>query len=229
MKYFIFTAILLLSFPAMAFDLFGSSKYETKLPELQKYLDFVKKDGRCDLAVAIIPRSSATKILKGIYERYPSILRCVGDLTFHEGTIKEFSGCTAFHLSPTNKLMSSFVPPSYGGDYNVTKGKKCSATFDELVKTPLGPMIRLEVGKVLSGEEGYGGTPLFGGRGADFESESFLIYSTDQKYTDWYFKEKKAMEANFKAAYPKAKAEGKLNTYANGETIKAPVTDEKMP
>ena len=54
---------------SIAFELpFGNSKYETKDAKLKKYLDFVKKDDRCDFVVAIAPRSSATKALKGIYE-----------------------------------------------------------------------------------------------------------------------------------------------------------------
>lgn len=220
---------ILVATPVQAFDLFGSNAYETKDPALQKYLEFVKKDGRCDFAVAIAPRSSSTKIQRSIYDRYSSILRCIGKVTFREGTINEISGCTAFYLDPTNKRTSSFLPPQFGGDYSIAKGKGCSEAFDELVRMPVRHYTSISVGSILSGKEGLGGTPLYGGHGADLESESFLIYSNNKKFTDWYFSEKLKTEEEIRKVYLKAKKEGSLNPYVSGEIIKSPVTDEKTP
>ncbi len=225
---------LLLGVQLQAFDLPSFSEtHEPKDSRAQKYLDFVKKDGRCEMAIAVVARSSGTKIMKSLREKHYSAIRCLGDVTLSPGTIQEVSGCAAFLLSPVNKDFFPLVPRSYGGGINMIQKKKCAVAFKELLEQ--GPILGHTVNDYLSGESGFDipGSSLSGGSGADYEAETILLYSRRKLYTDWYFAEKKKVEERLRTKYAKDKAAGKINPRGGfgekGEIPKSPVSDEQIP
>jgi hypothetical protein len=176
----------------------SSTVFETKNEKLQKLLAFVKHDGRCNLAVTFRPRPSS-KDFNSTTESPNVDLHCIGEVTMGTGTINEVKGCAAFYLSPAT---GAVVPMS--NSHIFIKSKSCVDAYEEIAKAKVVYYEQGTADDFLIGEKfgrsASNGFPSF----ASSQVESYLVYSSDPKLTNWYFTKKAEVEKRIKAKYDAA-------------------------
>lgn len=225
MRYFTLLLVIFYNSPVFALDLagvFSSGCYETKASSLQKYLHFIKKDGRCELAIAVMPRPSASEKVRAIMEYHPADIHCIGTVSYGSG-IEESSGCGAFYLSPLSANTSTI-----GTRPAIITGRNCKDAWNDLIKMKLFWFRSGPVEDFIAG-------PLFGHRTddnsptsqVDYEAETVLIYSKYRNLTNWYFAKKKQVEADMLANYQAAKGANQLDPFHMGIVPKPPTSSER--
>lgn len=176
-----------------AFELFGTAEksYESTIPELKKYVDFIKKDARCEIAIVTISRPKVEGFMTGVI----SVVRCIGGVVFSKGTINEKSGCAAFYLNQNTLDVKPFNQNGFYQTYfNFVENKSCKDSFIDLLNQKT--VRRSNVEKFLLRDQGS--FPII-------KYEPVLIYSSQKYFTDWYVKEKINFEKEAKEEYQDAK------------------------
>lgn len=187
---------------------------------LEKMKSVVAKDGRCDFGVVQVPtgKHATNKSL------WPTTVACIGNITLNGGTMKERSGCGAFHLD-TDDLTTKGVGSE--GRMKIANGKKCSdGGFEEVMGLNLYGYVDEPAGFDNKGKPNMSvGWIFYDGSRSDFMEPKILLQNSGgEKYQQWWTKNHRAAIAKTettKSEAKKAQAADAIKEKASQEKAKA--------